>query len=134
MSYGSFYIIPVIGVLYFIVLPCIYIMKCLKAKQNWKKIIPPLVTMGISIIFIIIFALNAAVSPYYSLDRATGNMIKSYRVVNDVAYIEKTPFTLMIIFVFYNIPTWIMLLGYFFHRRNKKNRDNIEKMKIYDLK
>ncbi|SEW10726.1 hypothetical protein [[Clostridium] fimetarium] len=134
MSYGSFYIIPIIGVLYFIVLPCIYIMKCLKAKENWKKIIPPLVTMGISIIFIIIFALNAAVSQYYSLDRATGNMIKSYRVVNDVTYIEKIPFTLMIIFVFYNIPTWIMLFGYFFQRRNKKNRDNIEKMKIYDLK
>ena len=133
MSYGSFYIIPIIGVLYFIVLPCIYIMKCLKAKESWKKIIPPLITMGISIIFIIIFALNATVTPYYSIDKATGNTIKSY-IVSDAAYIEKTPFTLMIIFVFYNIPTWIMLLGYFFHRRNKKHRDNIEKMKIYDLK
>ena len=50
------------------------------------------------------------------------------------ADIEETPLTLMIIFVVYNIPTWIMLLGYFFHRRKKGYRDNIEKMKIYDLK
>ena len=89
--------------------------------------------MGISIILIIIFALNAAVSPSYSFDRATGNMVKSY-VVNEAAYINETSFTLMIIFVFYNIPTWIMLLGYFFHRRNKKYRNNVERMKIYDLK
>jgi len=122
-----------VGVLYFIGLPCIYIMKCLKANKNWKKIILPIITMALTIIFIIIFALNAAVTPYYTLDRTTGNTIKSY-IVSDVAYIDKTPFTLGIIFLFYNIPTWIMLLGYFFHRRNKKYRDNIEKMKIYDLK
>jgi len=129
---SSIYWVLIIGVLYFIGLPCIYIMKGLKVKENWKKLIPPIITMGLTIIFIIIFELNAAISPYYSLDSVTGNTVKSY-FVNNAQNIDKIPFTLVITFLFYNIPTWIMLLAYFFNRRNKKNRDNIEKMKIYDL-
>jgi len=132
MLNSAIYGILIVGILYFIVLPCIYIMKVLKLKKNWKKIIPPIITMGITIIFIIVYALNAAISPYYSFDRTTGNTVKSY-IVNHATDIDKTPFTLILIFVFYNIPTWIMLLAYFLHHRNKKIRDNVEKMKIYDL-
>jgi len=132
MLISGVYLIIIIGVLYFIVLPIIYIKKGLKANKNWKKIVPPVITMAITIIFMIIYALKSGVSSYYSLDKATGNTVKSYIVYN-AGNIDEKPLTLIIIFVFYNIPTWIMLLGYFMDRRKKNQRDNIEKMKILDL-
>jgi len=132
MLISGVYLIIIIGVLYFIVLPIIYIKKGLKANKNWKKIVPPVITMAITIIFMIIFTLAACVSPRYTVDIASGSEVKTY-IANNTIYIDDIPSTLIRIFVFYNIPTWIMLLGYFMDRRKKNHRDNIEKMKILDL-
>lgn len=131
---GSFvYLFWIVLLLYFTILPYIYIVKCLNAKENWKKIIIPIMTISISIILIVIYALQIEVSPYYSLNTNAGNMVKSY-IVNEAADFDKIPAALIKMFIFYNIPTWIMLLAFFSDHRKKKDKKNIEKMKIYDLK
>jgi predicted permease len=119
-------------VLYFIALPCIYFAKCLNAKKNWKKIIVPIITMSISIMFIVINALQIKVSPYFTLAANTGKLVKSY-TVNETVDFDKIPVTLVRMFVFYNIPTWIMLTAYYSNYRKKKDKEKIEKMKIHDL-
>lgn len=73
------------------------------------------------------------VSPYYTLNTNAGNMVKSY-IVNEAVDFDKIPVTLTKMFIFYNIPTWIMLVAYFSNHRKRKDKKNIEKMKIYDLK
>ena len=126
-----FYLFWVILVLYFIVLPWVYIAKCLNAKENWKKLIVPIITMVISVMLIVMYALQIEVSPFYTLNN-TGNMAKSY-IINEAVDFDKIPATLIRMFIFYNIPTWIMLFGYYSNHRKNKNKENIEKMKIHDL-
>lgn len=122
----------VIVVFYFIGIPCIYIFKCINAKENWKKIIPPIITMVISVLLILIYVIQI-VTPYYTLDRNTGSMVENY-LVSKLVDFDKLPFELIELFMFYNIPTWIMLSAYFFNYRKKKNKKNINKMRIQDLK
>lgn len=131
---GSFvYLFWIVLLLYFAVLPYIYIVKCLNAKENWKKIIIPIMTISISIMLVVMYALQIKVRPYYYLNTNAGNMVKSY-IVNEAVDFDKIPVTLIKMFIFYNIPTWIMLLAFFSNHRKKKDKKNIEKMKIYDLK
>lgn len=107
-----------------------------KAQNKWLGLILPLITLCFSIIAVL------GIAAFTSLTTETLTITENGEVIEEIikntpkqpiANVSTTVFTVISVFIIYNIPTVILLAIYAACRGKKKKNLELERMNIQDL-